>query len=250
MVLRRLGNKSKIAKEIQVHFPTHKIYIEPFFGAGGMFFNKPKVEYNFLNDIDMDVYNLYSVIISQKEELIKQMEMLPIHEKIFNDFKKTDFQDPVKKAVKFLFLSNFSYMGTGDILHIDVVNTKEILIKNIEKTFNKISDCYFTCCDFREMFKKITKRTFNENTFIYADPPYLGTENNYSHSFKESDSFDLFEILQNSGVKFAISEFKHPFIISEANKRNLNIIEICERQSLKNRNTEILITNYKNQTLF
>ena len=45
MILRRLGNKSKIAADIQKHFPQHKIYIEPFFGAGGMFFNKPKAKY-------------------------------------------------------------------------------------------------------------------------------------------------------------------------------------------------------------
>ena len=44
MILRRLGNKKKIAKEIQKYFPEHKIYIEPFFGAGGMFFNKPKAK--------------------------------------------------------------------------------------------------------------------------------------------------------------------------------------------------------------
>jgi hypothetical protein len=30
MILRRLGNKKKIAKKIQAYFPPHKIYIEPF----------------------------------------------------------------------------------------------------------------------------------------------------------------------------------------------------------------------------
>ena len=48
MILRRLGNKKKIAEQIQGYFPEHKIYIEPFFGAGGMFFYKPKVKYNIL----------------------------------------------------------------------------------------------------------------------------------------------------------------------------------------------------------
>ena len=46
MILRRLGNKQAIAFEIQKYFPEHKIYVEPFFGAGGMFFNKPKAKYN------------------------------------------------------------------------------------------------------------------------------------------------------------------------------------------------------------
>ena len=43
MILSRLGNKSAIADKIIQYFPSHEIYIEPFFGAGGMFFNKPKV---------------------------------------------------------------------------------------------------------------------------------------------------------------------------------------------------------------
>ena len=49
MILRRLGNKQAIAEKIQTYFPAHKIYIEPFFGAGGMFFNKRKAKYNIVN---------------------------------------------------------------------------------------------------------------------------------------------------------------------------------------------------------
>ena len=71
MILKRLGNKNNIAKEIQKHFPPHKIYIEPFFGAGGMFFNKPKAKYNIVNDLDSDVFNLFDVVMNQKEELEK-----------------------------------------------------------------------------------------------------------------------------------------------------------------------------------
>jgi len=33
MILRRIGNKKKIAADIHKFFPPHKIYIEPFFGA-------------------------------------------------------------------------------------------------------------------------------------------------------------------------------------------------------------------------
>ena len=59
MILRRLGNKQAIAHKIIPYFPPHKIYIEPFFGAGGMFFNKPKAKYNIVNDLDSDVFNLF-----------------------------------------------------------------------------------------------------------------------------------------------------------------------------------------------
>ena len=41
------------------------------------------------------------------------------------------------------------------------------------------------------------------------------------------------------------------FILEQAKQRNLNVITIGERQNLKNRRTEILVTNYKNHaTLF
>ena len=47
MILNRLGNKAKIAEKIQKQFPPHDIYMEMFFGAGGMYFNKPKSKYNY-----------------------------------------------------------------------------------------------------------------------------------------------------------------------------------------------------------
>ncbi len=52
MILRRLGSKANIVKNIQTYFPEHSVYVEPFFGAGGMYFNKPKVGNNILNDLD------------------------------------------------------------------------------------------------------------------------------------------------------------------------------------------------------
>lgn len=71
MILRRLGNKQAIAEKIIPYFPAHKIYIEPFFGAGGMFFNKPKAKYNIVNDLDSDVFNLFDIILNRKDGLKK-----------------------------------------------------------------------------------------------------------------------------------------------------------------------------------
>ena len=70
--------------------------------------------------------------------------------------------------------------------------------------------------------------------------------------FNENDSNDLFDCLEETGCKFAMSEFDHPFILKQAELRGLNIIYIGERQNLKNRRVEVLITNYENrqQSLF
>lgn len=76
-------------------------------------------------------------------------------------------------------------------------------------------------------------------------PPYLEAGNNYSNSFTEQDSIDLFDCLQATGCKFAMSEFDNEFILNQAKERGLNVIIIGERRNMKNRRTEILVTNYK-----
>ena len=48
-----------------------------------------------------------------------------------------------------------------------------------------------------------------------------------------------------------MSEFDNPMILDLAKQMNLNVIIIGERQNMKNRKTEILVTNYqKAPTLF
>ncbi|MGJ1516509.1 DNA adenine methylase [Sphingobacterium siyangense] len=246
MILRRLGNKSKIASEIHKHFPKHTIYLETFFGAGGMYFNKPKAKYNFLNDLDSDVFNLFQVISQRKDDFVSLFELMPIHNDLFDYWMNNQEEDEIRRAVRFVMLSNFSLYGKMDTLRLGCVSPKEQVFKNIDKTFEYIKGGQFTNCDFRKMFKSISiDPNDKKNAFIYNDPPYLGTTDNYSSSFTEEDSFDLFNCLENTGIKWAMSEFNHPFIINQAQSRGLNIIEIGERQNLKNRRIEILVTNYQ-----
>jgi DNA adenine methylase len=245
MILRRLGNKQSIAQDIIKYFPEHKIYVEPFFGAGGMFFNKRKAKYNIVNDLDSNVFNLFNVVMNQKTELLEAFEIMPIHQDLHEYWKLTEETEPIKKALRFIFLSNFSFLGTGNSLNFCIEKPKQIVKNNIDKVFEKLQDVMFMNCDFREMQKNLNKfELHKQDYFWYADPPYLGTLDNYSNSFTEQDSIDLFDCLQATGCKFAMSEFDNEFILNQAKERGLNVIIIGERKNLKNCRTEILITNY------
>ena len=255
MILRRMGNKQEIASEIQKYFPSHQIYIEPFFGAGGMFFNKPKAKVNIMNDLDSDVFNLFQVVINQKDELLNMLEIIPYSSEMFEYYKQNIETDKVKKALRFIYLSNFGFMGASASLKIDTRNHKENAIINLNKTINFLKDCSlrFTNFDFRKAINSISLSEENnkEKAFFYCDPPYLETDDNYSNSFSQQDSIDLFDTLNNTGCKYAVSEFDNPFIIEQAKNRGLNIVIIGERRNLKKRRTEILVTNYENApTLF
>jgi len=257
MILKRLGNKSKIAEEIQKYFPPHKIYIEPFFGAGGMFFNKPKAHCNIVNDLDSDVFNLFNVVINQKEELEEMFLIMPKHQDLLNYWKENKETEPTKKALRFLFLSNYTYLGTGTGMKFNSRNDVKQLREGLKVVSDKIQDVQFANMDFKKFINSIqleekNRPNYKKSVFIYSDPPYLGTNDNYSNSFTEKQSKELFDTLEETGCKFAMSEFDHPFILEQAKQRKLNVIIIGERQNLKNRRTEILVTNYSNsqQSLF
>jgi DNA adenine methylase len=173
---------------------------------------------------------------------------MPISESLMRYWGSHLETDPIKKAVRFLMLSNFGYMGKPRTLRLGKFNTKQIILNRVDQTFERIKFCQFTCVDFRTVLGKIVFRdeTHNDRIFIYADPPYLNTTNNYKQGFTEQDTIDLFELLVESGIKFAISEFDNEFVTGLANDYNLNIITIGDRKNMKNRRTEILVTNYKN----
>jgi len=160
MILNRLGNKARIAKDIIPHFPPHRTFIDMFFGAGGIFFHKPLADYNFCNDIDDDVFNLWLVLQSNKDELIRQIELMPISESLLRYWNTNKETEPIKKAVRFLALSNFIVNGRGGTLRFGECagNEKKSTLSKIELAFSFLGNCKFMCKDFRECLPKIQFR--------------------------------------------------------------------------------------------
>jgi len=248
-LLKRIGNKSKLAPIIISHFPKHDFFVDAFCGALGIFMHKTLAKYNVINDNDADVYNLYCQLMRNKEELYHQLEIMPISQDLFNFWRDGNREScDLLNAVRFVFLSNYSFFGGADSLRLDASNTKKILLAAVEKTFLKLYGVQVINKDFRQVLPSIQFKN-PKNAFVYFDPPYINTGDNYASSFKEQDSLDLFEIMANCGIKCAMSEFANPFILEQANKNGFRVIEIGERQTLKSRNTEILVLNYDDNQL-
>jgi DNA adenine methylase len=251
MILTRLGNKKRQAVDIYKHFMPHKMRIELFFGAGGAFFNMPKAQYAILNDFDDDVFNLYNVLRSAKEELQKQLQLMPISTTLLKHWKSNNETDPVAKALRFLLISNFTYLGKGDTLRLGISNVKQNIINKLDQTLVMLGNSQITNYDFREVINKIN---FSEGLlskkecFVYMDPVYLETEHFYKvPAWKDQDTLDCLDLMLNCGINCAMSEFNHPKVMAAAEERNLVIVPIGERRNIKNRKTEILILNYRPQ---
>jgi DNA adenine methylase len=147
------------------------------------------------------------------------------------------------KAVRFVFLSNYTLFGKMGTLNSSVnSNHKSLYLVDLKHIQSHIKNTHFFNHDFRDFLRIIAIEECS--TFIYADPPYITTNANYT-GFTEQDSLDLFDSLEAKKCKWAMSEFDNPFILNQAKDRGLNVIIIGERRNINNRRTEILVTNYK-----
>lgn len=267
MILNRLGNKKELADKIISYFPKDiTCFIDLFFGAGSITWKMldlyPGIHYH-ANDNDNSVFNLWNVLIDSEKinELYELVYYSPYHTGV-HEFLSKKFvpKNDVENAYRFLVLSNYSLYGGASMNEVNKSNVllsihsseelkKKLLVK-IKSNLDKIKFVKFYNYDFKKIQLPIsypTNRPTQKNgQFVYADPPYVGTKGNYD-IFTENDSNDLFDKLCDSELRFAYSEFDHPFILEQAKQRNLNVIILGERQNIKNRRTEILVTNYETE---
>lgn len=102
-LLKYPGSKWRIAYWIISHFPEHKVYCEPFFGSGAIFFSKKPVYIETINDLDGNVVNLFKVCSgSDKENNRTTVTIMQELDKLSNDtilLAATNRLDIIDKAV-------------------------------------------------------------------------------------------------------------------------------------------------------
>lgn len=203
-VLKYPGSKWSIAKWIISRFPPHTTYLEPFFGSGAVFFNKPRSKAETLNDLDGSVVNLFKIIRDRTEEFTRAVELTPwardeyyvSYEKTGNELEsarrflvrcwqahgtKTDGRTGWKSTVRGLEASNGVMLWNkmaGRITPI-AMRLKQAQIENQPAT-------------------QVIERYKNPAVLIYADPPYpLKTRSGkmYAHEMTDADHIELLDVL-------------------------------------------------------
>lgn len=233
---------------IYPYFPSHKMRIDLFFGAGGAYFKLPKPKYAILNDLDDDVSNLYRIIQTDSDRLIEELKLLPISTSMVDWWKNHLETDPIKKALRFLLISNFTYLGKGDTLRLGLANTKSLLIKEINSIFLELQNVRISNLDFREVIDKVQfpeKVCKKSEAFVFLDPIYLDSTHSYKvPKWTEKDTIDCLDLMKNCGIKSLMCEFNHDLVMSEADKRGFAVTYLKKRHSISSARTEIVITNY------
>lgn len=226
---RYAGGKFYARKLILEHIPKHSIYIEPFTGGGSIFFAKEKAQTNILNDIDLDLINVYQVIRDSPNELILflQKEYHKENKELLKLIPKTDtdIHIPAKKEIHHYFKhffvpkntfekagrwfylnrtsysgimnNNNMYWGYGDKYSMTPKNWP----RNIIRVSEKLQGVALLSQDFEEIINSAP-----DGALLFVDPPYFNADQDkfYSHYFAKEDHYRLEQVLKKNAHRLIL----------------------------------------------
>jgi DNA adenine methylase Dam len=289
-----VGDKYKIFPQIKKYFPKEiNNYYEPFLGGGSSFINVNAKNY-ILNDLDKYIISLHKLLInsSNKPDMffykIKEIEdkynlsasyrqdIVPKNLKktykktYYSKFNKNsyislreDFNQNQKQLYKLYVLLIY---GFNRMLRFNKEGMFNLPVGNVD--FNKnvtlALENYFRFVHNAKIrlnnddyHRFLLKQEFEENDFIYLDPPYLISNSEYNKYWTEKQERQLLSLLDKlneQGVKWVISNMTHHkgkencIFIEWANKYNIisiksNYISYHDN-SIKDKSREVLVKNY------
>ena len=253
------GGKQNLVKTILPLIPEHKTYIEPFFGGGAVFFAKPQIKHEIINDTDGRVVNLFKCMRDNFEELRHLVENSLHCEATYKEAKEVlkENQTGVKAAWAWWVLCNTSFSnipGGGFAFSKDSKEARTV--KSKRDRFKTFAGRFGTVLIFNRDALDVIKRTDHAGAFFYIDPPYVSSDCGHYKGYTEEDFRALLGMLSNIKGKFLLSSYPETALI-EARKKHgwqtLDTTTVVNVTHLTNKTkTECLTFNYKleQQTLF
>ena len=216
-ILKYPGAKWRISDWIISHFPEHKVYLEPFFGSGAVFFKKEPSYIETLNDIDGNIVNLFEVCRNHPEELANLISLTPFaRDEFINCYAHSD--DPIEQARRTLVRFHQSF-GTSNSSKRSWRNVQTYGGPRCATMWNYLPDTIIECFERLKNAQienidaiELIGRYNDENTLIYIDPPYLQRlrkKNMYAFEFSDDKHKELLEVISKSKSKIILSGYEN-----------------------------------------
>jgi len=217
-ILRYPGGKFKAVKFIQPFWEQveHDEYREPFVGGGSVFISKPLVKFNWINDINKELFALYKSLAdnSKREKLISELLSIEITKGNYDKLFYSKPKDWLGKAKRYYVLNRCSFSGItkwnsfiGDVRYN--IEQAQHLMRDVGR---KLAKTKITCEDFEKVI--IAKPLGSGKVFMFLDPPYAESrqEAAYEHSFTKEDHVRLANLLKKTKYSFLLTYDDCPFI--------------------------------------
>lgn len=256
------GGKQRLAERILQIMPEHRIYCEPFFGGGAVFFAKQKSYLEVINDKNERLITFYKQIQNNFEELqemvdnslYSEADYLRAKEIYFGRIDATD----IEIAWSVWVVTNFSFSGSpiggwkwcngssGSHSGVFMRRKRDEFTKALK---TRLQDVQISCRD----AITVIKQRDTERTFFYLDPPYPNCDQKHYRGYTTDDLKELLITLQDIKGKFILSNYNSAMLDTYIDKNQWNKMEIDMPLSVANltkskRKTEVLVTNYINES--
>lgn len=255
------GGKQKLSKTITEIIPRHRIYCEPFFGGGAVFFAKEPSTIEVINDTNGELINFYRVAKTKFKKLQKEIQSTLYSRELHRQAAKAVlsfsklFSD-VKRAWAIWVLANQSYGS--------MIETKSTW--GYDKSNNTAAK---RLCNKRNNFtaeyaKRLEKAQIEnidaliviasrdaKDTFFYCDPPYFNSDCGHYNGYSEQDFENLLKLLSKIKGKFLLSSYPCKLVEKYAKQNKWFIkkidmpLSIVAKYKTGKRKTEVLTTNYQ-----
>jgi DNA adenine methylase len=212
LLFRWAGGKFYALKKLRPYWQCifHDEYREPLVGGGSVFFDKPKVQFNWLNDKHHELMITYQIIANPhiRKQFIDFFENEVATKKRHSEIIEFEPKNELEIAFKFFYLNRTSfsgkmkkpYWGYRPVRSLPPSRWKE----RIEPCGRKLEGVTITCLDYQEVIEAAPK---GKQTLLFVDPPYYHTQNqgHYAINFSEEDHLRLARLLKKTDHKFFLT---------------------------------------------
>ncbi len=218
-VLRYHGGKWRIAPWVISFFPPHETYVEPFGGGGSVLLRKPESRNEVYNDLDEELCNLFRMLRSRGNQLVKLLKLTP--------FSRTEFErcfqpggSNLERARKAMFRSicGFGTAGyfrqTGFSTSIKNRNCRSHEWANYPDALAKVVERLKCVVIENRPAIDVMQRNDSETTLHYVDPPYVATTRSspkdYRYEMDDAQHIELAECLHSLKGTVVLSGYPSP----------------------------------------
>lgn len=244
----RMGGKSKLRKHIIERIPEHICYVEPFFGAGWVYFGKEPSKVEVINDIDKELVNMFRMIKYHAPEIERMLEYECSGRDMFEEYKHctVEYLTEIQRAVRFLYLISQSFASRGTTYGY-ATNTKpspQIFYKGVLGDIKeRLRNTYVE----NKGFDDIINRYDRPHSFFFCDPPYFETAG-YGSEFGQKEHLLLRDLLSKIKGKFMLTINDHPEIREWYKDFKIEEVRVAysisKEQNARKEYGELIITNY------
>jgi len=250
-ILRWHGGKWKLAPWIIGHFPAHRVYVEPFGGAGSVLLQKPPSVTEVWNDLEGEVVNLFSVLRSRTDELARLIYLTPFAREEYHAlYEPTD--DPLERARRFLARSFMGMSSKGALrksgfdsrINPDGYASRLNSLRAMPDELPAIAERFRRVVIESKPAAEIFDQYDRDGVLFYVDPPYLSDRaNHYTHEMDEAAHVELLAKLQSLAGLVVLSGY--PSELYDATLTGWLRVEIKALADTAKPRTEVLWINPK-----